>query len=144
MLKSKIHRARVTGADIQYEGSITLDTDLMAAADIVPYEAVHVLDVETGARLQTYAIPGEAGSGTVCINGAAARLVHKGDTVIVLTYSDVPETEVARHAPRLVYVDADNRITHTKDARVAEPALRTRNTARHRGCPGRSPDARRD
>jgi len=123
MLKSKIHRARVTGADIQYEGSITLDTDLMTAADIVAYEAVHVLDVETGARLQTYAIPGEPGSGTVCINGAAARLVHRGDTVIILTYTDLPEPEVARHAPRLVYVDAENRITRTNDARVGEPAL---------------------
>jgi aspartate 1-decarboxylase len=123
MLKSKIHRARVTDANIQYEGSITIDPGLMAAADILPYEAVHVLGVETGARLQTYAIPGEAGSGTICINGAAARLVHKGDTVIILTYTDVPEPQVADHAPQLVYVDTHNRITHTKHARVAEPAL---------------------
>jgi aspartate 1-decarboxylase len=122
MLKSKIHRAKVTGADLHYEGSITIDTDLMEAADIVPYEAVHVLDVETGARLQTYAIPGEAGTGTVCINGAAARLVHRGDTVIVITYTDLPESAVRGHRPRLVYVDEDNRITHTKSG-MALPIL---------------------
>ena len=110
MLKSKIHRATVTGADINYEGSITLDPVLMQAADILPYEQVHVLDVNNGSRLVTYAIEGRAGSGDVQINGAAARLVSEGDTVIIISYRDVPESEVASHRPSLVYVDQDNRI----------------------------------
>lgn len=115
MLKSKIHRATVTGANLGYEGSITLDPVLMEAADILPYEQVHVLDVNNGNRLVTYAIEGRRGSGDVVINGAAARLVAEGDTVIIITYCDVPESEARHHRPRLVYVDADNRI-----ARVAQ------------------------
>ena len=115
MLKSKIHRATVTGANLGYEGSITLDPVLMEAADILPYEQVHVLDVNNGNRLVTYAIEGRRGSGDVVINGAAARLVAEGDTVIIITYCDVPESEARQHRPRLVYVDADNRI-----ARVAQ------------------------
>lgn len=115
MLKSKIHRATVTGANLGYEGSITLDPLLMEAADILPYEQVHVLDVNNGSRLVTYAIEGCRGSGDVVINGAAARLVSQGDTVIIITYCDVPESEAGQHRPRLVYVDADNRI-----ARVAQ------------------------
>ena len=115
LLKSKLHRARVTDANLDYEGSITLDPELMAAADILPYEQVHVLDVTNGARLVTYAIPGRHGSGEVCINGAAAHLVHRGHYVIVLTYTDLPEEEAHRHRPRLVYVDEENRIV-----RVAE------------------------
>src|SRR4030067_649927 len=86
MLKSKIHRAHVTGANVGYEGSITLDPELMDAADILPFEQVHVLDITNGARLQTYAIEGPRGSGEVVINGAAARMVGEGDLVIVLTY----------------------------------------------------------
>lgn len=113
MLAGKIHRATVTEANLDYKGSITLDPDLMEAADILPYEKVHVLDVTNGARLETYAILGVRGSGQVCINGAAAHLVHEGDIVIVLTYQDVTD-EVARSAaPRHVYVDARNRITRT-------------------------------
>jgi aspartate 1-decarboxylase len=111
MLKSKIHRASVTGADINYEGSITLDPVLMEAADILPCEQVHVLDVDNGARLTTYAIEGARGSGEVILNGAAARLVHTGDTVIILTYEDLPEDRLASHQPTLVYVDERNSIT---------------------------------
>ncbi len=115
MLKSKIHRARVTGANINYEGSITLDPLLMEAADIFPYEQAHVLDINNGERLATYAIEGLRGSGQVCINGAAARLVHQGDTVIILTYRTMTDAEARSHRPKLVYVDENNRIV-----RVAE------------------------
>lgn len=110
MLKSKIHRATVTDANIHYEGSITLDTDLMEAADILPYEMVQVLDVNNGARLETYTIPGRRGSREVCINGAAARLIHKGDTVLILTYTIVPEDRAQRWHPKIVHVSADNSI----------------------------------
>lgn len=109
MLKSKIHRATLTGADLQYEGSITLDPHLMKAAEILPHEQVHVLDLDSGARFVTYAIEGEPGSGTVQVNGAAARLVHPGDTVIVLTYADYGEEELAGHLPVVVHVGPDNR-----------------------------------
>ena len=109
MLKSKIHRATVTGADIDYEGSITLDPHLMKAADILPHEQVHVLDIDNGERFETYAIEGEPDSGTVQVNGAAARLVHPGDKVIVLTYAQYEESELADSAPMVVRVDADNR-----------------------------------
>lgn len=112
MLKGKIHRARVTDANINYEGSITIDASLMEAADIWPYEKVQVVDVDNGARLETYVIPGEAGTGQVCVNGAAARLVHRGDTVIIISYHDLSEEEARRAQPRLVYVDADNRIVN--------------------------------
>jgi aspartate 1-decarboxylase len=111
MLKSKIHRATVTGADVNYEGSITLDPVLMEAADILPYEQVHVVDVNNGSRLVTYAIEGRPNSGDVVLNGAAARLVNAGDIVIVISYRDVPEDELRNYEPRLVYVDADNRVT---------------------------------
>ena len=112
MLKSKIHRATVTDANINYEGSISIDRKLMQAADILPYEQVHVLDVNNGTRLSTYAIEGEAGE--ICLNGAAARLVSKGDIVILLTYTDVKEELARGFHPKLVYVDAQNRITSTK------------------------------
>jgi aspartate 1-decarboxylase len=115
MLKGKIHRATVTGADINYEGSVTLDPVLMEAADILPYEQVQVLDINNGSRLTTYAIEGRRGHGDVIINGAAARLVSEGDIVIVLTYTDVAEESARSHRPTLVYVDAGNRIT-----RIAE------------------------
>jgi aspartate 1-decarboxylase len=111
MLKSKIHRATVTGADINYEGSVTLDPALMEAADILPYEQVQVLDINNGSRLTTYAIAGLRNSGDVIINGAAARLVSEGDTVIILTYQDVSDEAAPSYRPTLVYVDADNRIT---------------------------------
>jgi aspartate 1-decarboxylase len=114
MLKSKIHRATVTGADINYEGSITLDPELMEAADILPYEQVHVVDVNNGARLVTYAIEGIRGAGEVVLNGAAARLVNTGDIVIVISYRDVPDEELRGYHPRLVYVDDENAITNVK------------------------------
>lgn len=110
MLKSKIHRATVTGANVDYEGSLTLDPALMSAADILPFEQVHVLDVDNGARLVTYAIEGEPGSGQVIINGAAARLISPGDTVIILSFVQLEEEAARRHRPRLVYVDRANRI----------------------------------
>lgn len=114
MLKSKIHRARVTDANIDYEGSITIDKKLMEAADILPYEQVDVLNVNSGTRFTTYAIEGEEGE--VCLNGAAARLGVKGDTVIILTYRHVEEHETRNFMPKLVYVDAKNAITETKQA----------------------------
>ncbi|HEX6029960.1 MAG TPA: aspartate 1-decarboxylase [Tepidiformaceae bacterium] len=113
MLAGKIHRATVTEANLEYEGSITLDPDLMEAADILPYEKVHVLDVTNGSRLETYAILGIRGSGQVCINGAAAHLVHEGDIVIILTYQDVTDEVARRAAPKHVYVDVQNRIKKT-------------------------------
>lgn len=118
MLKSKIHRATVTGANLDYEGSITLDPVLMEAADVLPFEQVHVLDVNNGSRLVTYAIEGTRGAGEVVLNGAAARLVQPGDIVIVITYQDVPEEEAHGLLPSLVYVDAENRIVRTGE-RVA-------------------------
>jgi aspartate 1-decarboxylase len=110
MLKSKIHQALVTESNIDYEGSITIDTALMEEADLLPYEQVQVLDISNGARFETYAIPGERGSGVVCINGAAARLVCKGDKVIILSYGNVPEHEAHNLSPRLVYVNSNNEI----------------------------------
>jgi len=117
MLKSKIHRAQVTSVNIDYEGSITIDGSLMEAADILPYEEVWVLNINNGARFQTYAITGERGCGVICINGAAARLVAKGDTVIILSYCSVSDDEARHIAPRLVYVDAKNRIIQQKGDR---------------------------
>ncbi len=114
MLRSKIHRVRVTDVNVAYEGSISIDKALMEAADILPYERVEVLNVNNGARFNTYAIEGEMGSGQICVNGAAARLAAKGDIVIILTYHDLPDDEAAKASPNLVYVDAENRITHIK------------------------------
>ena len=108
MLKGKIHRARVTDANLGYEGSITIDSLLMEAADILPYEMVHVLDIDNGARFETYAIEGERGSGEICINGAAARLVAKGDLVIILAYEVLSDEEARSVKPRLVYVNEGN------------------------------------
>ncbi|MDP2719516.1 MAG: aspartate 1-decarboxylase [Dehalococcoidia bacterium] len=111
MLKSKIHRARVTQVDVDYEGSISIDVDLMEAADILPFEKVHVLDVDNGARFETYAIEGKRGSREIAINGAAARLAARGDTVIILSYASVPEEEARSHTPTIVHVDRNNEIT---------------------------------
>ena len=111
MLKSKIHRATVTDAALHYEGSVTLDPLLMEAADLLPFEQVHLLDVDNGARLSTYVIEGERGSGQVIVNGAAAHLIHKGDTLIILSYITISEDEARRHEPQLVYVDETNSIT---------------------------------
>ena len=110
MLKSKIHRARVTDANIDYEGSITIDKKLMEEADIIPYERVEVLNINNGARFSTYAIEGKAGSGEICLNGAAARLAVIGDTVIILSYCHVSDEDVHNFAPKIVHVDAKNAI----------------------------------
>ena len=115
VLKSKIHRARVTDANLDYEGSISIDRLLMEAADILPYEMVHVLNVNNGARLQTYAIEGEKGSGEICINGPAARLVSRGDTVIILSYAVVGDEEARSIEPKLVYVNEQNAIVPSKE-----------------------------
>ena len=119
MLKSKIHRVRVTRTNIDYEGSITIDRKLMEAADILPYEQVQVLNINNGARFATYAIEGE--SGEICINGAAARLATKGDIVLILAYCHVEDGEAHNFTPTLVYVDAKNAITKTKRAVKAMP-----------------------
>ncbi|UCH50533.1 MAG: aspartate 1-decarboxylase [Chloroflexota bacterium] len=117
MLKSKIHRARVTQCNVDYEGSITIDKDLMEAADLVTYEKVDVLNINNGARFHTYVIEGERASGEICLNGAAARLVAKGDIVIILSYHVVTDDEAATYTPRLVYVNSENRIVDTKGTR---------------------------
>lgn len=111
MLKSKIHRATVTRADLHYVGSVTIDTDLMAAADLLPNELVHVLDITGGSRLETYVLPGRAGSGEVGINGAAAHLVHPDDLVIIASYAQLTDDEARRWEPAIVHVDTGNRIT---------------------------------
>lgn len=110
MLKSKIHRGRVTDCDLNYVGSITVDPLLLEAADILANEQVTVLDLDNGARFSTYAIAGERGAGELKLNGAAARLVHRGDTVIVISYAQYSESELAEHQPRVVHVDARNQI----------------------------------
>ena len=119
MLKSKIHRATVTGSDLHYVGSITVDADLLEAADILEHEMVHVLDIDNGARFETYTIAGERGSGEIKINGAAARLVHTGDTVIVVSYGEYEKEELEMYEPIVVHVNADNEII-TVDSAVAE------------------------
>jgi aspartate 1-decarboxylase len=111
MLKSKIHRATVTQADLHYVGSVTVDEDLLDAADLLPGELVHIVDINNGARLETYTIAGPRGSGVIGINGAAARLVHPGDLVILIAYGQMETAEAKGYVPRVVFVDADNRIT---------------------------------
>jgi len=113
MMKSKIHRATVTEANLAYEGSLTLDAALMRAADILPYEMVHVYNISNGERFETYAIEGEAGSGVVCLNGAAARKGAVGDLIIITTYASYEAAELARHQPKVVLVDARNRLRET-------------------------------
>ena len=112
LMNGKIHRATVTQADLHYVGSLTIDAELMAAADIVEGERVQVVDITNGARLETYAITGAAGSGVIGVNGAAAHLVHPGDLVIIISYAQVAEAERAAHRPNVVHVDADNRQVH--------------------------------
>ena len=114
MLKSKIHRARVTETNVSYEGSITVDTDLLEKADILLYEKVEVLNINNGARFSTYTIEGKKGSGEICINGAAARLVAKDDIVIILSYQSVPEEEISNVKPIMVYVDSENQVKSVK------------------------------
>jgi len=123
MLKGKIHRARVTQVDVDYEGSITIDKFLMEASDILPYEQVEVLNINNGARFSTYAIEAEPGSGTICINGAAARLAAKGDIVIILSYCHVPDDEAINVIPKMVYVDENNRIVEMKGKEWVEDLL---------------------
>ena len=121
MLRSKIHRAHVTETNIDYEGSITIDKELMEEADILPYEQVQVLNINNGARFDTYAIKGKRESAEICLNGAAARLAVKGDTVIILSYCHVDDDEARNFLPKLVYVDAKNALTETKRAVEAMP-----------------------
>ena len=113
MMKSKIHRATVTQADLHYVGSVTVDQDLLDAANLLPGELVHIVDIDNGARLETYTIAGERGSGVIGINGAAARLVHPGDLVILIAYAQVTDAEARELAPRVVFVDTDNRVLGT-------------------------------
>jgi len=122
MFKSKIHRATVTGANVQYIGSITIDSELLAAADLYEYEKVQVVDVDNGQRLETYVIAGAPGSGEVCLNGAAARLVSPGDKVIIMSYAQVQEPIPQPWTPTVVFVDANNRIVQV----TAEEKANTR------------------
>ena len=114
--KSKLHRATVTEANVAYAGSLTLDTELMKAADIVPFEQIHVDDVDNGQRLVTYCIEGQAGSGTVCINGAAARLVSVGHKIIIISYAQASAEELERLAPKIILLDTRNRIREVTTA----------------------------
>lgn len=122
--KSKIHRATITHADLDYEGSVSIDEDLMDAAGIWNYEAVHVWNITRGTRLQTYAIRGERGSGVICINGAAAHLNKPGDLVILATFAELEEAEARTHEPTVVLVDRDNRIVAKDAVEVAGPQRR--------------------
>jgi len=124
MMKSKIHRATVTDANLNYVGSITIDPRLMAAGDVLEWEQVTVVDIDNGNRFETYAIPGQPGSGDMCLNGAAARLVHPGDKIIVITYADYEESELAGFAPAIVHVDSDNRIIDEDAARMGAEVTR--------------------
>jgi aspartate 1-decarboxylase len=124
MLKSKIHRAVVTQADVDYEGSLTLDAHLLEAADILPFEEVHVWNVTRGTRLRTYAMTGEAGSGVVCVNGAAAHLAQPGDVVIIATFTQLDDAAARLHRPRIVLVDPGNRIRTAEADEVPGPRRR--------------------
>jgi aspartate 1-decarboxylase len=122
--KSKIHRATVTHADLDYEGSVSIDEDLLDAAGIWEYEAVHIWNITRGTRIQTYAIKGERGSGVICINGAAAHLNKPGDLVILATFAELEEAEARAHAPTVVLVDRANKIVEKDAVEVAGPARR--------------------
>jgi aspartate 1-decarboxylase len=115
MLKSKIHRATVTEANLEYEGSITIDKKLLEAANILPYEKVQVVDLSNGTRLETYAIEADAHSGIVCVNGAAARLIHKGDKIIIMSFATVDDREASQIYPKIVYVDEENKVVRVAD-----------------------------
>lgn len=123
MLKSKIHRATITQADVHYEGSLTLDRNLLDASDIIPFEEVHVWNVTRGTRFRTYAMEGDRDSGVCCANGAAALLVEPGDLVIIASFTSVEDAELANFAPRLVFVDATNRIKSIKRTETPGPKL---------------------
>ncbi len=122
MMKSKIHRATVTQADLHYVGSVTVDEDLLDAADLLPGELVHIVDVTNGARLETYTIAGERGSGVIGINGAAARIVHRGDLVILIGYGQMETAEARGFRPRVVFVDSDNKVTGAGSDAAEAPA----------------------
>lgn len=124
MLKSKIHRATVTGADLHYEGSVTIDRDLMDAADIVSYEKVAVWNVTNGSRLETYAIEGERGSGVICLNGAAARLVAPKDLVIIASFVNMENAEAIKYKPKLVFVDEENHMLPTRAEKAGQAKLK--------------------
>jgi len=119
MFKAKLHRLRVTQADLQYEGSITIDQELLDTAGLLPYEKVQVVNVNNGSRLETYTIPGEEGERTVCLNGPAARLAAPGDPVIVISYVDLTPSEAHQHHPRVVIVDEDNDVKETRTLDVS-------------------------
>jgi aspartate 1-decarboxylase len=125
MCKGKIHRATVTQANLNYVGSITIDQNLLEAADIYPYEKVQVVNVTNGSRLETYTIAGARGSGVICLNGAAARLAAEGDIVIIMSYGQYDEHEIRSLEPRLVFVDAQNQLVETRQVPLIEmlPAL---------------------
>jgi aspartate 1-decarboxylase len=133
MLGGKIHRATVTGADLDYEGSVTIDADLLDAARILGHEAVWIWDVDNGARLQTYAIAGPRGSGVVCVNGAAAHHVSPGDRVIIASFVQLAEAECSSWTPSVVFVDAENRIRELR-AELAGQAMPTADRLAHTGC----------
>lgn len=114
ILKAKIHRATVTDSRVDYEGSVTVDEELLRAADILPWEKVLIANLNNGSRIESYAIPGEAGSGVVCMNGGAAKYAQKGDLIILMTFGVMDETELERHEPKVVYVDRQNRILSLK------------------------------
>ena len=124
LFKSKIHRATVTHADLEYEGSVSIDEDLMEAAGVLEYEAIHVWNITRGTRLQTYAIKGQRGSGIICINGAAAHLNKPGDMVILATFAEFEEAEARAHEPKVVLVDRQNRIVAKDVVEVPGPARR--------------------
>ena len=137
MVTSKIHRATVTQADLNYVGSVTVDEDLLDAADLLPGELVHIVDVTNGARLETYTIAGERGSGVLGINGAAAHLVHPGDLVILIAYGQMNTDEAREHQPHVVFVDGANRVVTVG----ADPAEAAPGSGLTRGdtAPGRQP-----
>ena len=124
MLKSKIHRATITGADLEYEGSITIDRDLMDAADIVSYEKVAIWDVTNSSRLETYAIEGERGSGVICLNGAAARLVAPKDLIIIASFMNMDNAAAIKYEPKLVFVDEKNRMLPTRKENAGQANLK--------------------
>lgn len=119
MFKGKIHRVTITQADLHYEGSLTVDSDLLKAADILPYEKVAVVNITNGERLETYVIPGEPGSGVICLNGAAARRGSPGDLAIIISYAMVSDEEVKTWQPTVVHVDKQNKIVEIKNEQVA-------------------------
>ncbi|PKM79188.1 MAG: aspartate 1-decarboxylase [Firmicutes bacterium HGW-Firmicutes-13] len=123
MFKSKIHRAAVTDANLNYNGSITIDSDLLTAADILPYEQVHVVNINNGARFETYVIEGKAGSGEICLNGAAARLAHPGDLIIIISYSMVGEEELENFEIKTILVNERNEIVKINREKVKTPEI---------------------